>query len=158
MHLNSNIDKIVLGIIFILGGVLYLLNLPVLSEFDEFCFTISAFFLSIATLFTEPLNSNSNRITIFTILKVSFYFLGVFCLILLPQFDTYKIIINAAESINPIAFLMFSLGIIFISMYFQDKDNKLLQKRLGQERQEAVLNERKKITEELYKRINKDEK
>lgn len=149
-------EKIFLGIIFILGGVLYLLNLPSLSKLDEFSFTLSAFFLSIACLFTEPLNDG--KTTKFSVLKLIMYFMGFLCLILLPQFDNNKLIVDTAKSINPIAFLMFSLGIIFFSMYFNDKDNKQIQKRLEHEKQEAVLNERKKITDELYKRINKNGK
>jgi hypothetical protein len=153
---NSNTEKIMLGIIFIILGILYLLDLPAINKVDEFSFTLAAFFLSISTLFTEPLKNNE-KISTFNILKYSMYFLGFVCLFLLPQFDNYKFITKTAESINYIAFLMFSLGITFISIFFNDKDTRQLQKKLEQDKQEAVLNERKKITEELYKRINKNE-
>lgn len=155
-NLGNNMEKIFLGVAFTIGGVLYFLNLPIISKVDEFSYTLSAFFLSISSLFTEPLNKG--KTTFFSSTKHFFYLISFLCIILLPQFENIEFLVNIANSINYNAFLMFGLGISFFSMFFNDKDTKQLQKKLELEKHEAVLNERKKITEEFYRKFNRDNK
>ncbi|MCP3026893.1 hypothetical protein [Halobacillus sp. A5] len=148
-------EKLIIGFIFILSGILYLLNLDFLSPLVEFSLTLAAFLLSVSGLFNEPIKENK-KVSLFSLLKYVFYTLALMSLFVLPQFERSQYVNDLVTSINSTAFLMFGLGISFFTLHFSAKDIEKYKRKHQQDVLEARINERKEIMAEIYKKGKKD--
>lgn len=150
---------IVLGLTFILAGFLSLTgelnNLPTVNIFG---FSLGALLMAIASTIDDPMSEfKDKRVTISVIFKAIFYTLSLMSIVLIPLLGNRNSFVRyLMENINNDVFLLFSIGLSFLTFAISDFYKKQLIRKFNLEKLNAISETKHTIAKEIRKAIEKD--
>lgn len=162
MTLLSKYTILTLAITFFIGAPLYQLDYVTLSNVSIFGFSLAALLMSISTLLDNPLKDDNDQHPIRKVFKNTCFVLSIFILLLsLMVREDISFISNFITSIESNVFLLFSIGIAFLTLFLGDYNKKQLYKKIKHEQNKAVteaLNTYNSQLEKIEKKLNKENK
>ena len=161
-YLLSEKTILTLAIIFIFGAPLYQFGYITLSDVSIFGFSLSALFMSISSLLDNPIKKDDEQHTFRKFLKNTTFILSL-CLLILSLMvkESLPFVSYLINSIESNVFLLFSIGIAFLTLFLGDIYKKQFFKKIGNEKNKAVtkaLNKYNSQLEEIEKKIMKNNK
>lgn len=146
------LDKLSMGLFFMIAGILSLSKIITLDSVYVFCFSLSALLMSISSFIDNPLEDTEKIISISKIIKFISYFVSIGALILLPHLNKTQVFIQLREKITDDAILLFSIGITLLSMCFGEWQTKLLKQKHKIEQRQAIEDVKQDILNKLKRK------
>jgi len=147
-----------LALIFILGAPLYSLGYISLSNVSIFGFSLAALLMSISSLLDNPLKDDQEQNLIRKIFKNTCFILSLALLFLsLMINENLPFVKEIVNSVDANIFLLYSIGIAFLTLYLGDYFKKQYFKKISIEKDKAVsqaLNKYNSQLEKLEKRLS----
>lgn len=147
-----------LALIFIFGAPLYSLGYISLSNVSIFGFSLAALLMSIFSLLDNPLKQDQEQNIIRKITKDICFILSLALLILsLMIKENLPYVKEIVNSVDANIFLLFSIGIAFLTLFLGDNYKKQFFRKMEIEKNKAVSEALRKYNshlEDLEKRLN----